>query len=62
MDAQSMMYCIGAPGGSAFFLVVMILKADLSSLKKCAWWFEDGCLIVGAVTSAGLFGEYIHRM
>ena len=61
MDASTV-YFLGACIGTSALLVWMIWQVDLSDPRHCLWWFQNGCLIVGGTTFAGLFGEYLNRL
>lgn len=55
-------YCIGlgpfyftvACGGTAASLTYMLITIDLAKPAECAWWFRNGCWLVGLSLTGGL--------
>ena len=55
------LYYIGACIGTGALLISMVWRLEPNDPVNCCWWFQNGCLIVGATISAGLLGEYMDR-
>ncbi len=55
------LYFAGACGGTAVFLVWMLLSVDLESPESCLWWFRHGHWLVGGSIAGGLATEYVSR-
>ena len=45
-------------GGTALGLVTMVERVDLREPASCAWWFNQGNVLVGYGIGSGLVGEY----
>ena len=62
VTGAGILYFLFAVGGNVALHVTIITRVDLKSPDACLWWFQTGCLIFGATTFAGLFGEYLTRL
>lgn len=51
------MYMTLACGGTAVSLAYMLATVDLTNAAECAWWFRNGCWLVGASVAGGLAAE-----
>jgi len=62
VTGAGVLYFLFAVGGNVALHVAIIKQVDLKSPEACLWWFQTGCLLFGATTFAGLFGEYLTRL
>ncbi|KAM0796602.1 para-hydroxybenzoate-polyprenyltransferase Coq2 [Usnea florida] len=46
-------------GGTALGLLTMVERVDLKEPASCAWWFNQGNVLVGYGIGSGLVGEYL---
>ncbi|KAK4228408.1 putative para-hydroxybenzoate--polyprenyltransferase mitochondrial precursor [Podospora fimiseda] len=54
-------FFVGACGGAAVTLGIMIKRVNLKSVKDCWWWFVNGCWITGGAISLGIGADYLVR-
>lgn len=52
-------FFIGACGGAALTLAVMVKKVNLKSVKDCWWWFVNGAWFTGGAIASGLGADYL---
>ena len=55
-------YSVGACGGIACSLLLMIGLVNLDSPSDCMWWFKNGTWMVGGCIGIGLLVEYTYRV
>lgn len=55
-------YSVGACGGAACSLLLMIGCVNLDLPSDCMWWFKNGTWIVGGCITIGLLMEYAFRV